>query len=332
MTLSNNVFSIFAFSSFIITSIPVWWLLKSSNIPACFYLFWLAAPCLTLGINSVIWNGSLVNYAPVWCDITTRILIASTFGLPACCLAIYRRLYLICSSRSAGQTSTIGVSIFSNMQYILYLFADLGICLGIPLFGLVLRDSGHRFDIIEDFGCRAFTYLTPVAFVLVLVPPLILGLISGIYGYLCIRLLIRERREMLKTSKTQGHISDSTDYILYKRLMLMAALEIVLDVPLSIYVIYANAAHGVSPWISWEDTHYNFSRVGLIPASLWRNVPEALVSTEFDRWTYIALSIISFLAFGFTQQAFEHYRIFFRSLCRLRRSDKEDKEIPSPYW
>jgi pheromone a factor receptor len=42
--------------------------------------------------------------------------------------------------------------------------------------------SGHRFNIVEDYGCGPATYNTPLAFVLVWSWPLIIALVSASYG------------------------------------------------------------------------------------------------------------------------------------------------------
>ena len=42
--------------------------------------------------------------------------------------------------------------------------------------------EGHRFDIYEDIGCYPAIYTTPLAFVLVLCWPLVIGVVSAVYG------------------------------------------------------------------------------------------------------------------------------------------------------
>ena len=42
--------------------------------------------------------------------------------------------------------------------------------------------SGHRFNIYEDFGCAPATWDTHLAYVLVWSWPLILGVVSAVYG------------------------------------------------------------------------------------------------------------------------------------------------------
>jgi pheromone a factor receptor len=42
--------------------------------------------------------------------------------------------------------------------------------------------QGHRFDIYEDIGCYTETYNTPVAVVLVYVPPVLIGCVCAVYA------------------------------------------------------------------------------------------------------------------------------------------------------
>ena len=41
--------------------------------------------------------------------------------------------------------------------------------------------EGHRFNILEDFGCYPATYLTPLAYVLTLCWPLAIAVVSAVY-------------------------------------------------------------------------------------------------------------------------------------------------------
>ena len=42
--------------------------------------------------------------------------------------------------------------------------------------------QGHRFDIIEDYGCRPATYVSIPSILLLWVPPLILSLLSFVFA------------------------------------------------------------------------------------------------------------------------------------------------------
>jgi pheromone a factor receptor len=34
-------------------------------------MFWAGLGCLNMFVNSIVWNGNAINWAPVWCDICT---------------------------------------------------------------------------------------------------------------------------------------------------------------------------------------------------------------------------------------------------------------------
>lgn len=83
------------------------------NVGASLYMAWTALACLNQFINSIVWHGNTVNWAPVWCDIckctrtvslegclslvlsAARIIVGASMAIPACSLCINRRLYHI---------------------------------------------------------------------------------------------------------------------------------------------------------------------------------------------------------------------------------------------
>jgi hypothetical protein len=93
MTLSNTVYSVFSFIGFLFCAIPFTWHLKRKigpplrflnlsmievnsmladrNTGTCLFMAWSGISCLVQFIDSVIWNGNIVNWSPVWCDIGT---------------------------------------------------------------------------------------------------------------------------------------------------------------------------------------------------------------------------------------------------------------------
>ncbi|KAJ7453723.1 pheromone receptor, partial [Mycena latifolia] len=78
------------------------WHLQAWNSGTCFYMIWTALACLNQFINSVVWRDDMVNRAPVWCDISIRITMAASVGIPAASLCINRRLYHIASVKSVS--------------------------------------------------------------------------------------------------------------------------------------------------------------------------------------------------------------------------------------
>ena len=46
------------------------------NAGACLYMIWTGIANLVLFINSIIWRGNALNWAPVWCDICEQIVVS----------------------------------------------------------------------------------------------------------------------------------------------------------------------------------------------------------------------------------------------------------------
>lgn len=104
----------------------------------------------------------------------------------------------------------------------------------------------------------------------------------------------------------------------YIRLMMLAITEMSCTVPISIYSIYiANKGVPLQPWISWADTHYDFSYIGQIPAVEWMSDPNFRVAVELMRWLYPASALVFFLLFGFGTEARKHYRAAFLRVAKL---------------
>jgi pheromone a factor receptor len=76
---------------------------------------------------------------------------------------------------------------------------------------------------------------------------------------------------------------------------------------------------GLRPWISWEDVHSNFSRVGLFPTLLIP--PKELLYTYMLWWAVPISSFLFFVFFSFGQDAMKEYHACYiwvrRTLFRL---------------
>lgn len=99
--------------------------------------------------------------------------------------------------------------------------------------------------------------------------------------------------------------------------MALSMTEISFTTPLAIFMIWLNtAATPVGPWISWEDTHFNYSHVDEIPAVLWRNTHIRAVAFEFTRWVAPMCGLVFFAFFGFAAEAKKNYRAAFWAVAR----------------
>jgi hypothetical protein len=91
-------------------------------------------------------------------------------------------------------------------------------------------------------------------------------------------------------------------------------------VPITITNLWFNTTSiPIYPWISWEDTHFNYSFVGQYPSFEWRANASLATALEFTRWTPVFATFIFFLFFGFAEEARKHYRLAYSfASSRLR--------------
>ncbi|KAJ7870721.1 pheromone A receptor-domain-containing protein [Mycena leptocephala] len=192
---------------------------------------------------------------------------------------------------------------------------DLAIGLGIPPLQIPLRASlyrspsnpnpeldahaeyivqGHRYNIFEDIGCLGETYETP----------------SPSQH----KTFYRSRSQFRLLLSASAHANLNLNRHL--RLMALAATDVLLTVPLASFVLYPNVAiTGLSPWISWADTHSNFSQVVQVPGIYWRADPYSAASVEMLRWA-VACALLLFAYFGFADEAVKNSRGAFYSVAR----------------
>lgn len=94
----------------------------------------------------------------------------------------------------------------------------------------------------------------------------------------------------------------------YFRLMALACMEMICTTPLGIFLIVLNAtSRPVAPWISWDDTHGNFSRIGQYPAVIWRSDKPAAMACMMTQWSCVICAFVFFIFFGFAAEARKQY-------------------------
>lgn len=103
----------------------------------------------------------------------------------------------------------------------------------------------------------------------------------------------------------------------YIRLMSLSIIDMMCTVPLGVYSIYiGNKGVSLAPWVSWEDTHFNFSRVGVVPSLIWRSDPSFQTSVELTRWLPVVCAFLFFALFGFASEAKKHYKMVFTLVAK----------------
>ncbi|KAF9645210.1 pheromone receptor [Thelephora ganbajun] len=306
------LFPIASFLGFVLVLIPLPWHLQAWNSGTCFYVFWTSLACLNQFINSVMWANDAINRAPVWCDISTRIMLGAAVGIPASSLCIMRRLHSIAKIQAVSPT---------RAEKRREIIIDSCICILCPMVYMVLAYivQGHRFDIYEQIGCFPVIYNTLPAYFLVHMWPVIFGLCSAWFCVLTLVSFVRRQAQFSQFLSSNSSLTASR----YFRLMALACTEILCTTPLALFSIIINAtAAPIAPWVSWEDTHYDFSRVGQVPAFIWRRNNLVVLGLTLTKWSSVICAFIFFIFFGFAVEARKHYSSAFIKLLRVCRFKK----------
>jgi pheromone a factor receptor len=191
--------------------------------------------------------------------------------------------------------------------------------------------QGHRFDILEDIGCYPVVYNTLPSYFLYFMWSPIFGCISFCFSgwsspfpftfsfpdskptAMTLRSFWVRRAQFNQLITSNSSMSISR----YLRLVFLALIDMMCTLPLGIYSIYiGNKGVTLAPWISWEDTHFNFSHVGLVPSLIWRLNPSYRVSMELSQWLPIACAFLFFGLFGFAAEAKKHYKLVYWAVMK----------------
>ncbi|KAF7372713.1 Pheromone B alpha 3 receptor [Mycena sanguinolenta] len=299
-------FQILSFLGFVLVLIPLPWHFQAWNSGTCLFMIWTALSCLIAFVNSVVWANSVDDVAPVWCDISTRLIVGISVAIPASSLCINRRLYKIASCQ------TVSVTQADKRRAVL---VDLGISLGIPLLQMPLQFivQGHRFNIVENIGCYPTTYNVALAYPLSYLWPNVINVVSGCYAVCTLRAFLRRRAQFSQFLSLNSGLTATR----YFRLMALASIELFISLPIVTYALYLNISHSpIEPWISWDNVHADFSNILQVPAIIWRADSHSEASVELTRWTGVICALVFFAFFGFAAEARKHYRFAFWAIVK----------------
>lgn len=114
-------------------------------------------------------------------------------------------------------------------------------------------------------------------------------------------------------------LSSSTSLTInrYFRLMALATVELLFNIPLSTYGLYLNiTGRPMYPWKSWADTHFDWYIIDTYPAILWRASTTTTVNFELSRWALIFCALVFFGFFGFAEEARKNYRQIYWTIAK----------------
>ncbi|KAM5538302.1 hypothetical protein V8D89_008033 [Ganoderma adspersum] len=317
-TMTHPALPITAFIGAVLVLVPLPSHWRARNYATVSLVGWLFAIDIIYGINSSIWNDNVRIHLLVWCDITTKLIIGASIGLPAAAMCICKHLEAVASGR------IVRVSHADKRRR---MFFELAMCFLFPVVIMALHYivQGHRFDVVEGFGCQPATYYSIPGVFIVWFPPLLFAAVSVIYASLALYHFIRHR---VTFASVLQNSSSSITPNRYLRLMALAITEVIWQVVLTALPMYDNIAFGLRPWTNWADVHSDWLRVDQYPLRVF----EPAYRTQLFLFFYVmpASSLLFFLFFGFGEQAVREYRQSIDWIrCKILRLPSRTQKTPS---
>ncbi|TBU43026.1 GPCR fungal pheromone mating factor [Dichomitus squalens] len=293
--------------------VPTPWHWRAGNVATLAMIVWLFTVNVIYAVDSLIWTHTVARVAYVWCDISTKILVGANIALPATCMCVCIHLEQVASVRQALTTFAQK----RRRQIIEGVLCYLMPCIWMGLHYIV---QGHRFDIIEEFGCRPSIYVSIPAIFLMWVPSLIMSFVSLIFAAMALSHFMRRRVTFAK------HLEDSNSGLnpsRYLRLMLLALFEMFASAAAVSATLAFSVIWDMRPWTNWADVHWDFSRVDTYPTPF---LPPFIYRFYYACWWIAPVSAYVFCAFfAFGQEALNEYKACGRWVWRvvLRQKPRE---------
>ncbi|KAL6308811.1 pheromone A receptor-domain-containing protein [Sparassis latifolia] len=311
-------FGAFLAAILVLVPLPSHW--RARNVSTISMIAWLAVVNVILGVNAIVWANNVEIQLVSWCDIVIRVSVGSNLALPAACFCLCMHLERVASVRIIHATQSD-----KRKRMII----DLLLCFGVPMIyiGVYYVIQGHRFDIVENFGCRAETYVSIPEFFLFRLPPILFSLGTFVFAGLAFLQFHRRRASFA------AHLRQTTAALTpgrYFRLMSLAMVQMFWSLLVTCLDTWFSYRDGLEPWISWDNVHSDFSRIGQFPTVL---IPrQDLIFTYFLWWTIPVSAYLFFIFFAFGQDAMREYGGYWIWIRRnvLRRDVRRSGVSNSP--
>ncbi|EPS99286.1 hypothetical protein FOMPIDRAFT_1024306 [Fomitopsis schrenkii] len=281
--------------------LPAYW--TSRNIAMLSLILWLILCNAIQGVNAVVWSGSTEARIPVWCDISTKLLLGVRIAIPATCVCLSNRVrHLLMTGDAKG-----GIGILSF---------DLITCIIVPIIYMVLHIivQDYRFNLTENFGCSPAVYDSIPALFLVWLPPFVLCICA--IALTCTTIYSGHKRgfALVRARRSGNAGRHSFDFLrpLFRSLLIASLLLV--SSAFSLYAALAAPAH-LLPWTSWNAVHARLSQANVIPIS------PTLKRTDIAL-TWWTVPASSFVLIG----------VFLANLARASREDNSLEGYRTMVW
>ncbi|KDQ50566.1 hypothetical protein JAAARDRAFT_141725 [Jaapia argillacea MUCL 33604] len=306
---------ILAFLAALLVLLPLPHHWKARNIATLTMIGWLSVSNMIFGINSILWANKVDIKLVVWCDIVAKIQMGANVALPAACFCLDLHLARVASTRNVKTTLS------DKRRRMIF---ESVVCIGVPIVYMALHYivQGHRFDIVEGFGCRPTTFVSWPAILIVWVIPLALAIGACINATRALCYFVERR------SSFANHLQDSNSGLTtsrYFRLLALSGSEMCWGILVTSLNMWFTFRHGILPWTSWDDVHFQFSGIGQFPTLF---IPQSELAWTFFLWWTIPISAFLFFGFfSFGQESMRDYRAciawFSRVILRRKPDDKK---------
>jgi len=198
-----------------------------------------------------------------------------------------------------------------------------------------------RFNIVEEAGCSATDY-SYVGYIIYIGPLFVSSLGCAILAPLTLRTFFRHRKEMNEFLSSSQVVTRNK----YNRLMVIACLDTILNLPMDIAGIVMSILPGKDnslnyPYISWKNVldgvggnipGLSLSSIQQTPASEWGTDTWTVLTIKWDEWVFVLEALIFFGIFGTTPEMRRYLRCafwFIPECCGYKRKRASDVETVS---
>ncbi|KAK0480433.1 GPCR fungal pheromone mating factor [Armillaria luteobubalina] len=291
--------------------VPLPWHWRAGTVPTIAITFWLFLGNLMNGVNSAVWTDNVRIVAPVWCDIATKVMIGTNISLPCALLCLCMQLERVSSMR------LVQTSLADKRRRQVF---DSIFCFAVPVIYMALHCivQGHRFDLVEHFGCRPAIYNSLVSLFLIWIPPLLFSIGAGVFSAVALHHFFVRRIAFARHLQSKNSALSASHYF---RLVSMSLVQIFWGVFVTSVNMWFTMKSGLRPWTGLADVHSGFSRIGQFPQLFI--TPTTWTYTYLLWWTIPISSVLFFIFFSFGQEAMKEYRHCFRwiKVVIFRRPD-----------
>ncbi|BEJ13867.1 hypothetical protein CspHIS471_0310410 [Cutaneotrichosporon sp. HIS471] len=268
--------------------IPAPWHWRARNAPLVCLIGWLWLTHFVTLVNTLVWADNFVDSAPIWSDISARVLMLLLYTVPLCSLAQMRRL----ASVASPKRNLVLDQPRKRYRYVEELF----LCVVCPLIMLPVNYTvqGHRYDIAETWGPMIPSVSTWPTLAIRFILPTLIACASLFYAALSIRWFFVRRAQFRSILSGSGLTTG-----VYLRLLGLAVTDSILLMFATVFnILFLLVGHPgeLQPTASWDHIHSNFGLVSQFPEEFFNGA--TTLDVPFYLSVLYAMSVFAFFSFG----------------------------------